>query len=66
MFVTARMLAAELGCNSRTILRHAAKIEKRGIPVKSRMGKPVTINRERFMREIYPGWKEEENGLETE
>ena len=66
MFVSVQMLSKECNVSTRTILRHAAKIEERGIPVKSRMGKPVTINRERFMREIFPGWKEGENGLEKE
>lgn len=66
MWVTAKMLGAELGFDSRTILRHAAKLEEQGIAVKSRIGKPVMINRSIFMMAVFPGWKEEENGLETE
>ena len=66
MFVTARMLGAELGLDPRTILRHAAKLEEQGIAVKARIGKPVMINRSIFMMAVFPGWKEEENGLETE
>ena len=61
MFCTAQMLAAECGVSTRTILAKAAEMEREGIRVKSRIGRPVQINRSVFMREMFPGWKEEED-----
>ena len=66
MFCTAQMLAAECGVSARTILAKAAEMEREGIKVKSRIGRPVQINRSVFMREMFPGWREEEENHEKQ
>lgn len=59
MWVTARMLSAELGVSERTILTHCQKIEKSGIQVRTKVGKPARICREIFLRYHYgPAWRE--------
>ena len=61
MYVTARTLAAEIGVSEKTILAHVRQMERDGIKVKSRIGRPTQINRTIFMRELFPGWEESEN-----
>ena len=58
MYVTAKMLAAECHVSEKTILLHANQMERDGYMVKSKIGRPVMINRERFMRKVFPGWEE--------
>jgi len=59
MYVTAKMLAAECHVSEKTILQHANQMEREGIKVKSRIGRPTQINRELFMRWAFPGWRDE-------
>ena len=66
MWVTAKMLAYECGVSERTIRIHANQLEEEGVKVKSRIGRPVRYSREIFLQAVFPGWKEEEIGLETE
>ena len=58
MYVTAKMLAAECHVTEKTILLHANQMERDGIKVKSRIGRPTQINRELFMQWAFPGWEE--------
>ena len=58
MWVSAQMLSAEIGCTTRTILCHVRQMEQDGFQVKSRVGRPIRINRERFLMRMFPGWKE--------
>ena len=58
MYVTARMLSAEIGVSEKTIMAHVRQMEREGIKVKATIGRPVKINRERFMRKVFPGWEE--------
>ena len=60
MYVTAKMLAAECHVTEKTILQHANQMEREGIKVKSRIGRPTQINRELFMRWAFPGWREDD------
>lgn len=60
MWVTAKTLAYECGVSERTIREHANQLEKNGIKVKSRIGKPFRYSREIFMMSMFPGWKDEE------
>jgi biotin operon repressor len=66
MFVTARVLAAECGVSEKTILQHAAQMERDGYMVKSKIGRPVQINREKFLSRCFPGWREEEENHEEQ
>ena len=66
MFVSVQMLSKECNVSTKTILRHANQMERDGYMVKSKIGRPVQIHRERFLQRCFPGWKEEENGLEKE
>ena len=60
MWVTAKMLAAEIGCSEKTIQAHARQMERDGHPVKSKIGRPAQYNREAFLRDVFPGWEEGE------
>ena len=60
MYVTAKILAAECHVSEKTILRHANQMERDGYMVKSKIGRPVQINRERFLMRVFPGWREED------
>lgn len=58
MFVTAAMLATELGVSTKTIMAHVRKIESTGQQVRARIGKPAQINRSMFMAYVYgPDWE---------
>jgi predicted DNA-binding transcriptional regulator YafY len=59
MYVTAKMLAAECHVSEKTILQHANQMERDGYMVKSRIGRPVQIHRERFMQRCFPGWRDD-------
>ena len=59
MFVTAQMLAAECGVTEKTIMAHVRKMERSGYPVRAQIGRPTQINRERFMKALYPGWRDD-------
>lgn len=59
LFVTAATIAAEIGIQPRTVLQHARALERSGVPVIARIGRPTQINRAVFMREMFPGWREE-------
>lgn len=62
MFVTAAMLAAEIGVTPRTIMDHVRKMEREGYHIRAKIGKPAQINRELFFRYVYgPEW-EDSNG----
>ena len=58
MFVSVRILATECNVSTRTILSKANQMEREGIKVKSRIGRPTQINRELFMRWAFPGWRD--------
>lgn len=58
MYVTARMLSAEIGVSEKTIMAHVRQMEREGYMVRATIGRPVKINRERFMRKVFPGWEE--------
>ena len=58
MFVSAKTLAIECNVSPKTILAKANQMEREGIKVKATIGRPVKINRERFMRKVFPGWEE--------
>lgn len=60
MYVTAKMLAAECHVSEKTILQHANQMERDGYMVKAKIGRPMRINRESFLRRMFPGWKEGE------
>ena len=60
MYVTAKMLAAECHVSEKTILHHANQMERDGYMVKSKIGRPVQINRERFLMRVFPGWRGED------
>ena len=62
MFVTAAMIAAEVGVTPRTIMDHVRKMEREGYHVRARIGRPVQINREMFLRYCYGPELEEANG----
>jgi hypothetical protein len=59
MWVTAKVLAQEIGCTEETIRTHARTMERQGYPVKAKIGRPAQFNREAFLRYVFPGWKEE-------
>lgn len=58
MWVSARALAMECKVSERTIRAHVNQMEQDGFQVKSRVGRPIRINRERFLMRMFPGWKE--------
>lgn len=60
MWVSARSLAQECKVSERTIRTHVQKMEQDGYMVRSRIGKPMRINRESFLRRMFPGWMEGE------
>lgn len=63
MWVTAKVLAVELGVSSKTIMEHVRKIESTGQQVRARIGKPAQINRDIFLEYVYgPGWRFEKGG----
>ena len=63
MFVTAQMLAHELGVSTKTIMAHVRKIESTGQQVRARIGKPAQINRNVFMRYCFgPDWEGANDG----
>jgi hypothetical protein len=49
MYVTAQMIAKEVGLSAKTIMAHVRKAEKIGWNVRRRIGKPAMINYENFM-----------------
>ena len=49
MYVTAAVLASELGLSAKTIMFHVRKAESEGWNVRRRIGKPAMINYEKFM-----------------
>lgn len=59
MFVTAKVLAAECGVTEKTIMCYVRKMERDGYKVRAQIGKPAQINRERFMKALFPGWEDE-------
>ena len=59
MFVTARTIAAEVGCSPKTVLANVRVMERVGYQVKAKIGRPVLINRELFMKWAFPGWRED-------
>jgi hypothetical protein len=61
MFVTARTIAAEVGCSPKTVLANVRLMESEGYKVKAKIGRPALINRELFMRWAFPGWRDEEH-----
>lgn len=60
MWATARMISKEIGVSEKTVMLHANKMERDGYRVKARIGRPIKINRELFMRVMFPGWREGE------
>lgn len=58
MFVTAQMIASEIGCSPKTVLANVRVMEREGYQVKAKIGRPVLINRELFMQWAFPGWEE--------
>lgn len=61
MFVTAQVLAHEIGVTPKTILEHVRRFEKQGHHLRATIGKPAQINRERFLYLVYgDGWREKE------
>lgn len=61
MFVTAQVLANEIGVTPKTILEHVRRFEKQGHHLRAAIGKPAQINRERFLYLVYgDGWREKE------
>lgn len=60
MWVTAKILGAECHVSEKTIMQHANQMEREGIRVKSRIGRPTQINREVFMSWAFPGWRDED------
>lgn len=57
MWVTATMIAKEIGVSPRTIMDHVRKMEKEGYHVKAKIGRPAQINRDIFMSYVYgSGW----------
>lgn len=65
MWVTAKVLAEEIGCTEETVRAHARTMERQGYPVKAKIGRPAQFNREAFLRYVFPGWKEEGEKLDT-
>ena len=61
MWVSARALAKECNVSERTIRTHVMQMEQDGFHVKSRVGRPIRINRELFLMQMFPGWKEGED-----
>lgn len=61
MFVTAQMIASEIGCSAKTVLANVRVMEREGYQVKAKIGRPALINRELFMRWAFPGWRDEEH-----
>ena len=59
MFVTARTIAAEVGCSPKTVLANVRVMESEGYQVKAKIGRPALINRELFMKWAFPGWRED-------
>ena len=59
MFVTAKMIASEIGCTAKTVLANVRVMEREGYQVRARIGKPALINREMFMRWAFPGWRDD-------
>ena len=59
MYVTARMLASEIGVSEKTILAHVRQMERDGYRIKAAIGRPIHIHRERFLDAVMPGWREE-------
>lgn len=66
MFVTAAMIAAEVGVTPRTIMDHVRKMEREGYHVRAKIGRPVQINRELFMRYVYGNEWGNEYGEQSE
>lgn len=60
MFCSVQMLAAECNVSPKTILAKANQMEREGIKVKARIGRPTQLNRAIFMRYMFPGWREED------
>lgn len=61
MFVTAQMIASEIGCTAKTVLANVRVMEREGYQVKAKIGRPALINRELFMKWAFPGWRDEEH-----
>ena len=60
MWVSARALAMECNVSERTIRAHVNQMEQDGYMVRSKIGRPMRINRESFLRRMFPGWTEGE------
>lgn len=61
MWVTAQMLAKEIGCSARTIADYAKKMEREGYHVRALIGKPKQYNREMYLRYVYgPDWSDKD------
>ena len=60
MFVSAQILSKECNVSTKTILAKANQMEREGIKVKARIGRPTQLNRTIFMRYMFPGWREED------
>lgn len=63
MFVTAAMLAKEIGCTPRTIADHVRKMERDGYHIRARIGRPAQINREMFLEYVYGKDWEDAHGI---
>ena len=62
MYVTAKMLAAECHVSEKTILQYANRMEREGVRVKAKIGKPTRLHRESFLMWVYgEHWKEAEH-----
>ncbi len=69
MFVTAAMLAAEIGVTPRTISEHVRAMERSGkYPgIRAKIGRPRQIERETFLAYCYgPKWREQVEGRATD
>lgn len=63
MFVTAQMIASEIGCSPKTVLANVRVMEREGYRVKAKIGRPALINRELFMSWAFPGWRDEDEQM---
>ena len=56
MYVSAQMLAEEVGISKYTVERHVRKIEAQGLQIRKAAGRPRQINREMFLKYLYGEW----------
>ena len=67
MYVTAKMISAEIGCSERTVMDHVRKIERQGLQIRAKIGRPAQIHRERFLFYVYgESWREQVEGRATD